>query len=580
MKKHMYLTLLTLVLLCFTSCTTTTTAIEAPQVYALTYDLAGGTYAEDAKINPSSYSAEDPSFTLANPIRTGYDFTGWTVGAGTDPSLVMLVDTTALQNLQFTANWKIIEYTLAYDETGYLYEEEEVVTETIPETNRLTYTVDDEFSLINPILDGYTFKGWITEGEPVDTANAHYTIIKGTTGDKQMIAVWEPVEYSVTYILNGGYLPAGSENPATVDVLVQQQPLANPVRDFYNFVGWKLTGTEDQPTTKYILDYVTSDLEIEAIWSPIEYQITFDLDNGSFAADTVVPATYNIENFETVYASVAKLQPARTAYSFGGWYFTPTVEELLANVPAAITIHASWDPVVYSLEYDLNGGAFRYGATNKDSYTIETETFQLNNPFKKNCVFAGWVTEGDNEGNLINPVTIEQGSMGDKMYYAVFHKGEIPVGFATVHQQSLTILGKDGIIRPDWVVALPADTASLHYEKGYAMQGDFYASLQEAEKRALIEFAKWNGVSVAFNLHTTDFGNEINSMLSTIDANLYANTKTAKGAIDTIKAVADFNSDSETLDSFSMIVKYRQVVEYWEDAQGGVWVLVSAPISK
>ena len=51
----------------------------APTEYTITYDLAGGT----AEGNPNTYTIETKAFTLKNPTKSGYTFTGWS-GTGLD----------------------------------------------------------------------------------------------------------------------------------------------------------------------------------------------------------------------------------------------------------------------------------------------------------------------------------------------------------------------------------------------------------------------------------------------------------------------------------------------------------------
>ena len=46
---------------------------DAPTEYTITYDLAGGT----AEGNPDTYTIETEAFTLKNPTKSGYTFTGW-----------------------------------------------------------------------------------------------------------------------------------------------------------------------------------------------------------------------------------------------------------------------------------------------------------------------------------------------------------------------------------------------------------------------------------------------------------------------------------------------------------------------
>jgi len=70
----------------------------------------------------------------------------------------------------------------------------------------------------------------------------------------------------------------------------------------------------------------------------------------------------------------------------------------------------------YKITYNLNGGSLEEGKENPDKYTIETESFTLNNPVKQGYTFAGWTVE---DGEIpVKTVQIEKGSTGDREYTA------------------------------------------------------------------------------------------------------------------------------------------------------------------
>ena len=79
------------------------------------YDLNGGEYKKadgtaGENPNPVTYSRVD-SFTLINPTRDGYNFTGWTGSNGSTPETSVTVNgSNGLGKKTYTANWELIEY--------------------------------------------------------------------------------------------------------------------------------------------------------------------------------------------------------------------------------------------------------------------------------------------------------------------------------------------------------------------------------------------------------------------------------------------------------------------------------------
>lgn len=73
---------------------------DTPIDYTITYNLDGGTAS-----NPSTYTIETETFTLSNPIKAGYTFTGWTGTGLTDPTLTVTIPKGSLGNRTYTAHW-------------------------------------------------------------------------------------------------------------------------------------------------------------------------------------------------------------------------------------------------------------------------------------------------------------------------------------------------------------------------------------------------------------------------------------------------------------------------------------------
>ena len=71
--------------------------------YTITYDLAGGT----AEGNPGTYTIETGAFTLTNPTKSGYTFTGWS-GTGLDGenNMTVTIPTGSTGNRTYTAHWR------------------------------------------------------------------------------------------------------------------------------------------------------------------------------------------------------------------------------------------------------------------------------------------------------------------------------------------------------------------------------------------------------------------------------------------------------------------------------------------
>ena len=90
---------------------TTLTAQWTVHPYTITYDLAGGT----VEGNPNTYTIETRAFTLKNPTKSGYTFTGWSgTGLTGENNLTVTIEKGSTGDRSYTAHWR-------YNGSGHSY---------------------------------------------------------------------------------------------------------------------------------------------------------------------------------------------------------------------------------------------------------------------------------------------------------------------------------------------------------------------------------------------------------------------------------------------------------------------------
>ena len=96
--------------------------------------------------------------------------------------------------------------------------------------------------------------------------------------------------------------------------------------------------------------------------------------------------------------------PHRTGYDFIGF---EDAEHTLVQFPQKITGDISYtavfEPHEYEIDYWLNGGGFKEDAVS--SFTVESGTIELSEPFKSGAVFEGWFFTADYSGEKVQRIS-------------------------------------------------------------------------------------------------------------------------------------------------------------------------------
>ncbi len=393
------------------------TANWTPELYNITYVLNDNDNPNNVGINPSSFTVEQ-TVTLTPPEKEGATFAGW---SGEKIQGVVLqysfTPNTYYKNLTFTAHWNDADYNITYSLDGGIYYKQDGSVGNNP--NPTSYTVNDSFSLENPQKTGFNFVGW-SGTNLTGEENTDVKISKGTVGDLQFFAHWEPIEYSIICKTEGGSFDV--ENRSSYYVTDDSFTLNNPTKKGYTFLGWTGTGLSEATETVTIHKGSTGNRTYTATWSKDTYNITYNLNHAT--TDPNNPTSYSVTD------SIVLANPERTGFKFLGWSGTGIVSE--SGMSTSVSFNnavgdrvytANWEIVEYTIEYDKNAGSDTVTQTvkNPESYNVLTSTITIYDLKRTGYTFMGWTTH-DDEGvesvdKVFNP-TIPKGSTGNRYYRA------------------------------------------------------------------------------------------------------------------------------------------------------------------
>ena len=235
--------------------------------YTITFDTNGG-----SEIAPITQDYGTEITAPDKPTRKGYTFKGW------DKEIP---ETMPAENITVKAQWKINQYTIAFDTNGG--------SEIAPITQDYgtEITAPD-----NPTRKGYTFRGW--DKEIPKTMPAENITVK---------AQWEINQYTITFDTNGGSEIA----PITQDYGTEITAPDNPTRKGYTFKGWDKEIPKTMPAENITITARWKDTEKptgEIIigtnkWNEFLNELTF----GIFFKDTQEVTINAVDNSGVVFVS-------------------------------------------------------------------------------------------------------------------------------------------------------------------------------------------------------------------------------------------------------------------------------------
>ena len=277
---------------------------------------------------------------------------------------------------------------------------------------------------------------------------------------------WAADEYNIIYNLNGGTLN-GKTNPDTYNIETPTFTLNNPTRTGYIFAGWceskdtsyvynrnanEVIKKDESDSTSCFIPECYASLDYAPVFDPAYYLAKYPDLKSAYGDDANKALSHFVKygmkegrqgsaEFE-VNAYKAKYKDLKDAFGdnlpkYYIHYILAGKSEGRTISQASISIYqgsignrtytATWTPINYTINYDLNGGTV--AVSNPTSYNIETPTFALNNPIRLGYVFAGWT--GSNGTTPQKNVSIYKGSTGNKFYKANWTAAD--VGYTVNH---------------------------------------------------------------------------------------------------------------------------------------------------
>ena len=387
-----------------------------PVTYDISYNYNGGTVTSS---NRSSYTIETSSFTLHNPTKSNYTFSGWTGTGLSSKSTSVTISKGSYGDRSYTANWTPKVYTITLNNQSAT----SAGTSTVyAKYNTAWYSNSSATSSITsitkPTKTGYTFGGYYTgtqgSGTQIISANGNFLDNTPTTftAADTLYAKWTINSYTLTLNANGGSIESydgyWSGSGATVTktknygATYGTLPSSSKItRTGYTLKGWYTTSSGSSTVTSNST-MGAANTTIYAQWTEITATLTYN--NGGHGT-----LTHNSVTMSYTAATTADAGPSDAGnYKFSGWKSNSSTtiysagQQIKAKntIPTAMTLTAQWVENAHILTLRANGGSIKNGSswTSATTRTITTGSAYGTLPSSSteivysNHILKGWYT--------------------------------------------------------------------------------------------------------------------------------------------------------------------------------------------
>ncbi len=400
-----------------------------PRTYNVVLNADGGLIGKNATKTISvvfnkTYAAVD-EYT---PVRKGFVFRGWFTepeGAGGSHTWAS-ESVTATPFATLYAKWEPVKYAIYFDgnaedavagrmvtgkgvsvspSVGRVYNVDgEYISDTDDDTYGIAVEYGEYIKLTGGeyVRTGYALTGWNTLANGKGKAYANIDIMPLSEKNITLYAQWKPVNYSITYNLDGG--KNNKNNPKKYNIKSPEIQLKDPTKQGFTFAGWKVGGytvtkipagsngnivlTAEWTENKYTINYhgASDYTSVEEPYSVADITYTEAVD--MIAAADIFTVADEYKDVKSIVAWTTKANGKGTRYDLKKVY------SKLAKVDGTvIDLYAVWGTASYPIEYTLNGGT--NNKKNPFYYTYSKDKIvAIKAPARPGYIFDGWEVSG------------------------------------------------------------------------------------------------------------------------------------------------------------------------------------------
>ncbi|MDY0010682.1 MAG: InlB B-repeat-containing protein [Candidatus Izemoplasmatales bacterium] len=244
----------------------------------------------------------------------------------------------------------------------------------------ITFTdLNDVETLPIPQRVGYEFGGWFSDSILSDD----FSLSELNLNNLTLYAKWNPINYTIKFITNGGNDLADLVQGYGSDLLMP----ANPVKQGYVFSGWY---SNSGLTTNFTLTTMPlNGMTIYAKWEADVVDVTI-----KYYTENIIPDTYSLLDQETVKAYTDSTYQA-TARNFNGFGYDGeySLDDSSGTVmpDGSLVLELYYERLSFTISFEANATISIESITALFGETINNVT----DPYRIGYEFIGWFADED-----------------------------------------------------------------------------------------------------------------------------------------------------------------------------------------
>ena len=418
------------------------------------------------------------------------------------------------------------------------------------------------------------------------TTQKSFEIVNGKWASEDtsltITAKWTPVDYNITYELNGGTLATANPEGYTYGTGIAAEAINAPTKKGYTFDGW-FDAAEGGNKVTSISTTDSGDKKLYAQWTINQYKVTFVDENGTTVLKEAASYDYGTKAADIVKPDApTKAKTAEYTYTFTGW--TPEIADVSDSDVTYKATYSSTKNQYTVIWKDGNGDTLKtetleYGKTPSYDGIAPTKTATPAYTYTFNNTWTPAIT------TVTGDVTYTAEFVSSEIQYSVKFDGNGATGIDSTSVDGATVMNdqsfaydvekalnaneyvKTGYSFKEWNTKQDGTGTSYADKAAFKLQSDVTLYAQWTVNQYNVTFVDEDGTTVLKEATAYDYGTKAADIVKPDEPSKSATAEYTYAFAGWTPEISDVNDDDATYKAVYTATKNKYTIT-WVDGDG------------